>query len=187
MRDGTPAASSGARSWMQEEGLLDDPERDRADDARARLRDLSAAPAPSPASPADEGADGPSPPPDSPRDPWDEARALVQAGDLGEALAVMARAARQAGSGRERFIRALQQAELCMALDRNALAMPILEGLALRVDELHLDQWEDASLCARVFSNLYRCLRGRDDARAGQVYDRLCRLDIGLALQVEKG
>jgi hypothetical protein len=97
----------------------------------------------------------------------------------------MARAARQAGSGRERFIRALQQAELCIALDRHALAVPILERLAQRVDELHLDQWEDPSVCARVFSNLYQCLRGRDDARASVAYDRLCQLDIGLALQMD--
>jgi type VI secretion system ImpA family protein len=178
MRDGTPTASSGARAWLQTEELLPKPEKAPAVEF-ARFQEASA---PAPAA-ADEGR--PSSDAQAQRDPWDEAQSQLQAGNLSEALSIMSKAARQAGSGRQRFIRALQQAELCIALNRNALALPILEGLAQRVDELRLDQWEDTSLCARVFSNLYQCLRGRDDARASMIYDRLCQLDIGLALQME--
>ncbi|APW62221.1 hypothetical protein BSF38_03756 [Paludisphaera borealis] len=179
LRDGTPTASGGTRAWLQAEDLLDKPEKTSAV-GLARLQE-SSAPAPVPAGDAIGQASAVP----AHRDPWDEAQALLHAGNLSEALSIMAKAARQAGSGRERFIRALQQAELCIALNRSALALPILEGLAQRVDELHLDQWEDTPLCARVFSNLYQCLRGRDDTRASVIYDRLCQLDIGLALQME--
>lgn len=175
LRDGTPCASPSAIAWLQEEGLLEDGEA-----APSLLNFAATPPEPEPDAPAAE-ADSPTPP----QDPWDQAQELLKAGDVAGSLAIMAKAARQASSGRERFIRALQQAELCIALDRSALATPILEGLAARVDQLRLDEWEEASLCARVFSNLYQCLRGRDDERAEVVHRRLCQLDIGVALQME--
>lgn len=180
LRDGTSTASAGARAWLQAEELLETAEKHRG----GGFAGFPEAPAPPPVE--DEGGDEQASEVQGRRDPWDEAQSLLHAGRPSEALSVMARAARQAGSGRERFMRALQQAELCIALNRHPLALPILEGLARRVDELQLDQWEDAPLCARVFSNLYRCLRGRDDAKANAAYDRLCRLDIGLALQMEE-
>jgi hypothetical protein len=117
-----------------------------------------------------------------PADAWQEAQALCRSGRLPEAIAVMVQAARQARTGRDRFLRTLQQAELCLSSERAGLALPILELLAHRIDEFRLDQWEDSSLCARVFSHLYRCLKGRDDARAAVIYNRLCQLDPGEAL-----
>lgn len=180
LRDGTSTASAAARAWLQAEELLETAETRRS----VGFAGFPEAPAPAPVD--DEGGNAEASEVQIRRDPWDEAQSLLHAGRPSEALSVMAKAARQAGSGRERFMRALQQAELCIALNRHALALPILEGLAQRVDELHLDQWEDAPLCARVFSNLYRCVRGRDEAKANAAYDRLCRLDIGLALQMEE-
>ncbi|MDG3005776.1 type VI secretion system protein TssA [Paludisphaera mucosa] len=177
LRDGTPCASPATRSWLTETGLIGEP-------ASEPVVDLSRI-GPAYVEPAAEDDGASASRPAAAVDAWDVAQDHLRNGEVAEALAVMARASRQAESGRERFLRALQQAELCLALNRDALALPILENLAARIDDQKLDQWEGAGLCARVFSSLYRCLRGRDEARAAIIHHRLCQLDIGLAIRLE--
>jgi type VI secretion system protein ImpA len=175
LRDGTPCASEATKGWIRTEKIGGGP-RDLAEGLK-RLKESSSPPATSDNPPADETG-----PARKEADPWDQARSLSESGNAAEALAVMARAARQARTGRERFLLTLQQAELCLALERSGLALPLLDGLVQRVDEFRLEQWEDSSLCVRVFSNLYRCLRGQDEARARVIYNRLCQLDVSEAL-----
>ena len=69
-------------------------------------------------------------------------------------------------------------------MGRPGVAAPLLEGLTRQIDEFHLDRWEDPALCARVVAALYKCVRGKDEARARAIYDRLCQLDIGQAIEV---
>jgi type VI secretion system ImpA family protein len=177
LSDGTPCASGPTRAWILSERLgVDRP----ADVVRGMSQPDSAAG--STARGTDEAPPGPSDGPPEPPDPWQEALALRQTGRLNDAIAVMVRSVRHARTGRERFLRTLQQAELCLGADRPSLALPLLELLAQRIDDLRLDQWEDNSLCARVLALLYRCLKGRDDARALVIYNRLCQLDAGEAL-----
>jgi len=176
LRDGTPCASRGASEWLKASEILGEPA--AADEPWSPPRP-SRPMEPEPAATADASVES------RPVDAWDRAQELLREGDAAGALSLMAKAAGQAGSGRERFLRTLQQAELCLALRRDTLALPLLENLARRIDERRLDEWEEPGLCARVFSSLYRCLRGRDEARAAAVYDRLCQLDIGLAIQIE--
>jgi hypothetical protein len=57
----------------------------------------------------------------------------------------------------------------------------LLELLAQRIDDLRLEQWEDGSLSAWVLSYLYGCLKGKDDAPAAAVYNRLWQIDVGEA------
>lgn len=175
LRDGTPCVSSTARNWLAEERLTGG-----AEPAPAPPPILYERSEPESSSSSIDEAVG-----NGPEDPWDVARAHARDGDVAQALAVMAKAVRQAGSGRERFQRELQRAELCIAVNRDALALPVLEILAARIDDQKLDQWEDPSFCARVLSALHRCLKGRDPARAAAIHHRLCQLDIGLALQLE--
>ena len=176
-RDGTPCLSPATRGWLEEEGLIGGAAAPAVDFSRF----APAPPEPPPVSDPDEQG---SAPPRTP-DPWEVAQEHARRGEAVEALSIVARAVRQAGSGRERFIRELQQAELCIALGRDALALPVLESLAARIDDQKLDQWEEPGLCARVFSGLYRCLRSRDEARAAVIHRRLCQLDLGLAMQLE--
>jgi type VI secretion system protein ImpA len=177
LKDGTPCASEATRAWIRSEKLGSDDNRDGH---------LLRATEPATASSAGttEAGEEPSVASSEP-DPWTQALLLRQAGKTSEAISVLARAARQARTGRERFIRTLEQAEICLAENRVELALPLLDGLAQRVDEFHLDQWEDSSLCARIFSTLYRCLRGKDEVRARAVYNRLCQLDLTVALALE--
>ncbi len=176
-RDGTPCLSPATRAWLDEEGLVGG-----AAEAPAVEPPRFAPPAPEPPAAeagGDEAAGG------RPPDPWEIAQEHARRGEAVEALGVVARAVRQAVGGRERFLRELQQAELCLALGRDALALPVLENLAARIDERKLEQWEDPGLCARVFSALYRCLRTRDQDGAAAVHRRLCQLDLGLAMQLD--
>lgn len=176
LRDGTPCLSPATRGWLEEEGLIGGPAAPAVDVPRF----VPAPPEPLPAPEPDETGSPPRTP-----DPWEVAQEHASRGEAVEALSIVARAVRQAGSGRERFIRELQQAELCIALGREALALPVLESLAARIDDQKLDQWEEPGLCARVFAGLYRCLRSRDEARAAVIHRRLCQLDLGLAMQLE--
>ena len=88
-----------------------------------------------------------------PVDPWDQTQELLRQGRSQEAIALVGRAAREARTGRERFLRTFQQAEFCLMMGRPGVALPLLEGLARQIDELQLDRWEDPLLCARVVAS----------------------------------
>jgi type VI secretion system ImpA family protein len=176
LRDGTPCASKATHDWIAAEHLVDVSPTDLAQGV-AEQRQESGRQASS-----DGRAESPADASVEEADPWQQAQLLRRSGRLNEAISVMVQAVRQARTGRDRFLRTLQQAELCLSFDRPGLALPLLEFLAQRIDELRLDQWEDTSLCARVLSHLYRCLKGRDEARALVVYNRLCQLDAGEAI-----
>jgi type VI secretion system ImpA family protein len=177
LRDGTPCASQATRDWI--EGELRERYSLPALAGRNGSEALVEHGAHNDAEVNQAGrVDGKAESPD----PWLEAQALARSGRLDEATAVMVRALRQARTGRERFLRMLQQAELFLNSDRAGLALPLLELLAQRIDEFRLDQWEDSSLCARVLAHLYRCLAAKDGARAAAVYNRLCQIDASEAL-----
>jgi hypothetical protein len=173
LSDDTPTANAETRTWLETEILPA---------AAAAPPPVSAyEPPPQPAPlPTDDGSD-------AEPDAWTLAVADLRAGRAGEGFQRLRRAVLQATSGRERFRRKLQLAELCLMSKTPRAALPLLEELARQVDEFRLEQWEDEELCARVWGALYRCLRGLgpDNGAADRlqkVYDRLCRLDINLAL-----
>ena len=175
LRDGTPSASSQTRSWLEEQfpDTLGRPE-------------VAFTPPPAAFEPEASCAGDRSDTTERPRDPWDLALECVHNRQPHQAVALLARAGRDARTGRERFHRTLQQAELCLLLERQAIAAPLLEGLARQIDELHLDQWEEPALCARVLVAHYRCLQSQKDSRAEAVYRRLCQLDTALALTLDE-
>lgn len=172
--DDTPTANAETRAWIEAEVVA------QTGPSNGDLPAPAPVAVPEPAThAASEGAEGP--------DVWVLAVADVKSGRAGEGLQRLRRAVAQATSGRERFRRKLQMAELCLMAKSPRAALPLLEELARQVDEFRLEQWEDEELCARVWGALYRCLRGLGAEngpaeRLQQVYDRLCRLDINLAL-----
>jgi len=112
---------------------------------------------------------------------------LVRAGGTSGAIDLIKRAMMTASSGRDRFNRKLQLAELCLMAHRHHVALPLSEDLARLVDEYRLEEWESEQLCARVWAAYYRCLRGSGAGngtaeRVQQVFARLCRLDVNQAL-----
>ena len=169
LSDGTPTAGVETRSWLRE-SILPSPVAEPAYEPVA-------------AGPAQDG--------EAEVDVMDQAVAAVRAGRTGEALELISRAMKSAQSGRDRFVRKLQMAELCLMVDNARLALPLAEDLSRQVDEFRLEEWEEERLCARVWSAFYRSLRaaGGDGhaGRAREVFARLCRLDIGQAMTYGDG
>lgn len=96
-----------------------------------------------------------------------------------EAIEILSREATAEKSGRGRFQRRLQLAQLCMSMGYERIAHPILEQLASEIDSRGLEGWEAASTVAQPLALLYRCLEKLDTAPdlKQKVYDRICRLD----------
>jgi type VI secretion system protein ImpA len=96
-----------------------------------------------------------------------------------EAIEILSREAMAEKSGRGRFQRRLQLAQLCMSMGHERIAHPILEQLAAEIDSRGLEGWEAASTVAQPLALLYRCLEKLDTAPdlKQKVYDRICRLD----------
>jgi type VI secretion system protein ImpA len=96
-----------------------------------------------------------------------------------EAIEILTREATAEKSGRGRFQRRLQLAQLCMAMGYERIAHPILEQLASEIDSRGLEGWEAAPAVAQPLALLYRCLEKLNTAPdlKQKVYDRICRLD----------
>ena len=96
-----------------------------------------------------------------------------------EGIEILMREATAEKSGRGRFQRRLQLAQLCMSVGYERIAHPILEQLASEIDSRGLEGWEAASAIAQPLALLYRCLEKLNTAPdlKQKVYDRICRLD----------
>jgi type VI secretion system protein ImpA len=112
-------------------------------------------------------------------DPFELAMDKVRSGRVQEALEMLAQDIQLQSSGRGRFQRKLQLAQLCLATGHETLAHPILEQLAATIDLHRLEEWESADAVAHPLALLYRCL-GQLNAEAAvkqKLYAQICRLD----------
>ncbi len=109
----------------------------------------------------------------------DLALQAARSGRPQEAIEILTREATAEKSGRGRFQRRLQLAQMCMAMGYERIAHPILEQLASEIDSRGLEGWEAASTVAQPLALLYRCLEKLNTAPdlKQKVYDRICRLD----------
>ncbi|MDR3719376.1 MAG: type VI secretion system protein TssA [Bryobacteraceae bacterium] len=165
--DDTPAANQETRAWLKEIA--------------------PAAPSPALASyeqPAEDEGGGAEAGFEKPPDAYDLAQQALRNGDSDEALDILLHAADQERSGRGRFQRRLQLAEVCLASGHARVAQPVLEQLTAEIDDNHLESWESPALTARAFALLYRCLdqTGAGDELRQKAYDRVCRLDARQAI-----
>jgi type VI secretion system protein ImpA len=118
------------------------------------------------------------------------AAAQAQAGRLPEALALLQEHVAAAGSGRERFMRRLDLAEICLDFGAAAVAFSVLDDLAATVEKGRLEDWESRDTVTRVWAALARCapqLVDRPDAgdRGRMAFARLCQLDPSRAYSLE--
>jgi type VI secretion system protein ImpA len=173
--DDTPAANAETLAWL--ESLL--PEK-----KQEQTRDWQEMEAAAPAS--EDSPDAGSAAEEKPRDAFELARAAVESGDHKQAIALLVREAAQERSGRARFQRQFQVAQICVASGHHAIAYPIMEGLAEEIQNRHLEGWEAPEMLAHVLSLLFRCAdKLRDDPELKQkLYARVCRLDPLRALEL---
>lgn len=178
LNDGTPTANAETRAWLRDE--ITPPAQASAHGSEPADNVPPSPPLAAPVAPAPGDAV-------AEPDPWTVAVELAGSGRMAQAIELIRRAMTAASTGRERFLRKLQLAELCVSANRHHVALPLSEDLARQVDEFHLEEWESEQLCARVWASFYRCLRsgaaGNGTAeRVQEVFARLCRLDVNQAL-----
>jgi len=163
--DETPVASSETHAW---------------------LKDLAAPPEPPPLPPAAAVFEDPGISPREaaepvPPDSFTLAVEAARAGRDNEAIQMLAAEIPRQQSGRARFQRKLQLAQICMMTGHETLAQPILEELAHSIDQHQLDEWESREIIAQPLVMLYKLQR--DEDRKQKLYARISRLDPVQALE----
>ena len=108
----------------------------------------------------------------------------ARAGRTEEAFHILSREVAQERSGRGRFLRRVQLAQICLASGNKGIARPILQELAEEIQQRGLEAWEDADLVAQPLALLYHCLDDPQDpdGERRELYARICRLDPSRAL-----
>jgi type VI secretion system protein ImpA len=168
--DDTPTANQETRTWLKEIAPV------AKFAANASYEQL--------AEDETEGGTSPEEGSEKPPDAYDLAMEALRDRRGEEALEILLHAVEQERSGRGRFQRRLQLAELCLTSGHERIAQPVLEQLTAEIDSHALEGWESPALVARAFALLYRCLDqlGTGDELKQRAYDRVCRLDARQAL-----
>jgi type VI secretion system protein ImpA len=167
LTDDTPAANAQTKEFFLERGLVPKP---------------PAAPEPEPQpqqawqAPAWQAPDGA-----EPAEPDEEDLILkaMRAGRSEEALSLASRKLATEVSGRARFQRKVQMAQILMSAGRAQVAYPVLKELVQEVDLRHLDQWESSDLILQPLVLYYRCLDkvGGHEEEKQRVFALVSRLD----------
>ena len=111
-------------------------------------------------------------------DTFELAMEAVRGGRVEEAITMLAEEAARQTTGRGRFQRKLQLAQVCLSTGHEAIAQPLLEELQSAVDHHKLEEWESPDTVAHALSLLYSCLArtDADPAVKSKLYARVCRL-----------
>jgi type VI secretion system protein ImpA len=116
-------------------------------------------------------------------DAFELAMEAARSGRQQEAFEILIREASQQSSGRGRFQRRLQLAQVCLATGAEGIAYPILQELATTIDKHQLEEWESPDMVAHAFALLYRCMSDGVPAEEKKtLYSKICRLDPVQAL-----
>jgi len=162
LSDDTPAANNETQAWISESILPPAPEPTMA---TASLATSAAAPS---------GHNGSGTP-----DVLELAQQAARLGRIQDAVELLSREISQERSGRARFLRKVQLAELCLSVKHETIAYPILTELAEEIERRKLDEWEEPSLLAQALLLLFSCMGklGYDEASRQKIYQKICRLD----------
>ena len=118
---------------------------------------------------------------------WETALKALKDSGVQKGLGQLLAATCSAPSVREKNRYRLLMAQLCLKANRPDLARPIIEELHALIEELQLERWESPLWIAEVLDALYRCLingtaSDEDTARARQVFQKLCTIDVTRAV-----
>jgi type VI secretion system protein ImpA len=123
----------------------------------------------------------PAPSPIAAPDTFTLAVEAARSGRASEAIQMLADEIPRQQSGRARFQRKLQLAQVCMMTGHETLALPLLEELAQSIDLHQLDAWESREIVAQPLVMLYKL--ARDESAKQKLYARISRLDPLQALE----
>lgn len=108
----------------------------------------------------------------------------LKAGHAEKAFEIMQKEIAAQTSGRGRFERKLQLVALCVAAGKDAIAQPLLDDLAVAIDNHKLEDWEDKEMVAAALNTvmtLSKKIQG-NAAEKQKLFERICRLDPVRAL-----
>jgi hypothetical protein len=124
---------------------------------------------------------------EAPPDAFDLAMKAARSGRPQEGIELLMRELAQERSGRARFQRKAQVAQLCVSAGHDAIAYPILQELAAEIERLHLEEWEAPDLIAHPLALLYACLeKDTPPEQRQKLYSWICRLDPLQALTITR-
>jgi type VI secretion system protein ImpA len=174
LMDDTPVANSETQEWIRQNVLPPPPEPPPAEEPPPQpVVDYSSYYQQEPAQDSGEPSGEPLPP-----DAFQLAQEAARNGNPAQAIEILTREMSQERSGRARFNRKLQLAQICLSLGQTAIAKPILEELTAEIEKRKLEEWETGEMVAHALSLLYHCLDGEaEQARKQEIYRSICRLD----------
>lgn len=176
LTDDTPAANPETLAWLSSENILPA----KSDDsASAPIEEWRFTP---PSDPVKE--DGDSTP--TVTDSYELALDAARSGRIDEAVETLTSEIAREQSGRARFIRRTQLAQLCLASGNGAIGRPVLEDLSEEIGTRGLAGWEAPELISQPLALLYRCLDGDDVKLKEELYARICKLDPLRALRLNR-
>jgi type VI secretion system protein ImpA len=176
LMDDTPTANADTQAWLKE--AFPPPE---AAPAPQEVYTPTSSPMMEEESEDSPVAEGEPIPPDT----FELALEAARQGRSSDAIQMLAEEIPRQRSGRARFHRKLQLAQICMTTGHEALAQPILEELMGCIDAHKLEDWEASDAVAHPLALLYRCLKGTDAEPQvkNKLYARISRLDPVQALE----
>jgi type VI secretion system protein ImpA len=112
------------------------------------------------------------------------AKEALAAGQEEKAFSIMGTAIARQRSGRTRFRRTMQLAELAITAGKDSIAQPLLEDIAATIENHKLDAWEDPETVAGYLSMLMRNSKRIQGSSSDKqkLFERICRLDPVQAL-----
>jgi type VI secretion system protein ImpA len=115
---------------------------------------------------------------------YDAALELLKSGKAREAISMLVRDSELQPSGRMRFQRRVQVAQLCLTANQDAIAYPVLMDISNEIERRGLETWESGTMLAHPLSLLLRCLDRRKNSADDReiIFARLCRLDPQAAI-----
>jgi type VI secretion system protein ImpA len=174
LMDDTPTANGETQTWLKDEVLP-------KAEAAARAAEPAYAP---PAYAAQQAAGGEAA---APPDVFEIAMNEARGGRAQQGIEMLMREMTQERSGRARFQRKAQLAQLCAMTGHTPIAYPILQELASEIERRKLEDWETPETIAQPLALLYKCMDKNVSAEDRQkLYSWICRLDPLAALTVSK-
>ena len=121
-------------------------------------------------------------------DAYELAVKAARSGRAEEAIEILTREVAHERSGRTRFQRRVQLAQICLGARHEAIALPILEALVEEIERRKLEEWEAPDMLAHPLALLYRSMNklNLSAEEKQKIYSRICRLDPLQALACSK-
>ena len=115
----------------------------------------------------------------------DQATAMAGAGQLREATRILAKDAAAQPTGRLRYRRRLDLAQICVNGNSAAVAAPVLRELIAEIDERKLESWEEFDMVTRPMALMLQCMtRPEESDERERLLARLVRIDPTAALEL---